>query len=335
MRDHLSDTTTYKLLNPSEIEQFATIIKKSIVDWLKTHLKKLTKMERAFIREKLDETKAPYARFYLTLKVHKLEPGQTVDNLKSRPIVSCPGSLLHGLGVWVDRKLQEVAKNIISYFKNSVELKEQLLKIDLPPNACLFTADAVSMYINIPTHTVLNFIGKHITQYKHKSNETYPADDVREVLRLVMTMNIFTFGDLTFKQLNGTAMGTPPVPPYATVYYGIYEEKFLPKYLQRIVCYRRFIDDVIGIWCPNHNYKMDDTEWTSFNDTMNAFPGLTWELSERSNMVDFMYMTITINNSNKIETTLFEKKMKLHLYIPPHSAHPPGLLPGIGYSTLF
>ena len=46
-------------------------------------------------------------------------------------------------------------------------------------------------------------------------------------------------------------------------------------------------------------------------------------------------MTISINNSNKIETTIFEKKMNLHLYIPPHSAHPLGLLPGIVYSTLF
>ena len=178
-----------------------------------------------------------------------------VDNLKSRPLVSCPGSLLHGLGVWVDRKLQEVAKSTVSYFKNSLKLKEQLLKIDLPPNAHLFTADAVSMYTNIPTHTALNLIGKHITQYKRKSNETYPANAIREALCLVMTMNIFTFGELTLKQLNGTAMGTPPTPPYATVYYGINEEKFLPKYSQRIVYYRRFIDDVIRIWCPNQNPK--------------------------------------------------------------------------------
>ena len=75
------------------------------------------------MQEKLDSNKASYARFYLTLKAHKLTPGETVDHLKSRPIVSCPGSLLHGLGVWVDHKLQEVAKNTISYFKNSLELK--------------------------------------------------------------------------------------------------------------------------------------------------------------------------------------------------------------------
>ena len=174
-------------------------------------------MERAFLRKKLKSNKSLYARFYLTLKAHKLKPGQTVDNLKSRPIVSCPGSLLHGLGVWVDRKLQEVAQRIVSYFKNTLELKKELLNLHLPRNARLFTADAVSMYTNIPTHTALNLIGKYLDQYQRKHNNDYPKDAVRAGLRLVMTMNIFTFGDLTLKQLNGTAMGSPQhprMPPY-------------------------------------------------------------------------------------------------------------------------
>ena len=42
-------------------------------------------MERAFIREELKANHSPFARFYLTLKAHKLKPGQTVDQLKSRP----------------------------------------------------------------------------------------------------------------------------------------------------------------------------------------------------------------------------------------------------------
>ena len=67
---------------------------------------------------------------------------------------------------------------------------------------------------------------------------------------------------------------------------------------------------------------------------MNAFPGLAWEFSDRATTIDFMDMTISINKSNCIETTLFEKRLNLHLYIPPHSAHPPGLLPGIVYGTL-
>ena len=300
MQDHLSDTTTYKSLTTSEIDRYSSDITKNILGWLKTHHKTLTKMERAFLRKKLKSNQSPYARFYLTLKAHKLKPGQMVDQLKSRPIVSCPGSLLHGLGVWRDQKLQEVAQRTVSYFKNTLELKKELLDLNLPTNARLFTAEAVSMYTNIPTHTALNLIGKYLNQHQQKYNNKYPKDAVRAGLRLIMTMNIFTFGDLTLKQLNGTAMGTPPAPPYATIYYGIHEEKFLPHHAQCVIFYRQFIDDVIGIWCLNNNHEQDALEWDDFKNKMNTFPGLTWEFSEQAKSTDFMDMTISINNPNTI-----------------------------------
>ena len=47
-----------------------------------------------------------------------------------------------------------------------LDLKQQLLNLHLPPNACLFTANAMSMYINIPTHMALNLIGKHHAQHQ-------------------------------------------------------------------------------------------------------------------------------------------------------------------------
>ena len=43
--------------------------------------------------------------------------------------------------------------------------------------------------------------------------------------------------------------------------------------------------------------------------------------------VNFMDLTIKIVGS-RIETTLYEKPMALYLYIPPHSAHPPGVHTG-------
>ena len=172
MRDHLSDTTTYKSLTTSEIDRYSSDITKNILGWLKKLHKTLTKMERAFLHKKLKSNQSPYARFYLTLKAHKLKPGQTVDQLKSRPIVSCPGSLLHGLGVCVDRKLQGVAQRTVSYFKNTLELKKELLKLNLPRNARLSTADAVSMYTNIPTDTALNLIGNYLNQYQRNKEGT-------------------------------------------------------------------------------------------------------------------------------------------------------------------
>ena len=67
---------------------------------------------------------------------------------------------------------------------------------------------------------------------------------------------------------------------------------------------------------------------------MNKFPGLTWEFEDPSDKVNLMDLTITIQNGH-ISTSLFEKHLNLNLYIPPHSTHPRGLLPGIVHSTLF
>ena len=92
-----------------------------------------------------------------------------------------------------------ITQKTISYFKNTLELKKHLLELHLPMNARLFTADAVSMYTNIPTHTALNLIGKYLAQYQRKNNNEYPQDAVRAGLCLIMTMNLFTFGDLTLK----------------------------------------------------------------------------------------------------------------------------------------
>ena len=149
-----------------------------------------------------------------------------------------------------------------------------------------------------------------------------------------MLNNIFSFGDMTFKQNFGTAMGTPPAPPYATIYYGLHESKFLPQYQNHVMFYKRSIDDVLGIWLPHPNPKTNSQLWDEFTASMNNYPRLTWEFNTSTDKVDFMDLTISITNGN-ISTSLFEKPLNLHLYIPPHSAHPPGLLYCIVHSTLF
>jgi hypothetical protein len=55
---------------------------------------------------------------------------------------------------------------------------------------------------------------------------------------------------------------------------------------------------------------------------------IEWKIEERSNKIDFMDLTLTLNN-NRITSNLYEKPSNLHLYIPPHSAHPPGFLTGL------
>ena len=221
----------------------------------------------------------------------------------------------------------------MSYFWNSYDLRQELCSTQYHPTAQLFTADAISMYTNIPTNTAIMLIAKRIRtliqEERPKQNEALIA-----ALKLVMLNNIFSFGDMTFKQMNGTAMGTPPAPPYTTFYYGLHESKFLLKYQKHVVFYKRFIDDVLGIWLPHPNQKISAQLWEEFTTSMNDYPRLTWEFNTPTTKVDFMDLTISITNG-QISMSLFEKPLNLQLYIPPHSAHPPGLLPGIVHSTLF
>jgi hypothetical protein len=104
--------------------------------------------ERKFLKWHSYECTDPFPYFYLTMKVHKTP-------LKTQPIVSCLGSHLYALGIWIDDKLQPVACQQKSYFKSSYVLKQELLALNLPPNARLFTSDAVSMYTSIPTSQAL------------------------------------------------------------------------------------------------------------------------------------------------------------------------------------
>ena len=177
-------------------------VRKEINKFLSTYKNRLSKTEIRFIRKQTKDCIDPFPKLYLLMKVHKTP-------LKTRPVVSCSGSLLHPLGVWLDTVLQPISTSLPSFIASSYDLKEALQEIPgLPPNAKLFTADAVSMYTNIDTTSALNAISiflRSSNSYKH-----LPIDVILTGLELLMTNNVFQFGDCFFHQQTGTAMGTPP-----------------------------------------------------------------------------------------------------------------------------
>ena len=121
-------------------------------------------------------------------------------------------------------------------------------------------------------------------------------------------------------------MGTSPAPPYANLFFAIHENRFVRKYPQ-LACYKRFIDDIIGIWVPVSNQD-DNMKWDEFKKDTNSYYDLKWKFEERTNTINFMDLTITIQDG-EISTTLFEKLLNIHGYITPNSAHAPGVLPGL------
>jgi hypothetical protein len=324
-KEHLHCRKTYRPLTAEQATAHATKIRSKLQAWIQKYHLVIPSMEQRYLQKLIGENENPWATFYLTMKVHK-------SPWKTRPIVSSSGTLLFGLGIWVDSQLQKTLPFQKSFFKSSLDLKKLLLDLDIPRNARIFTADAVSMYTNISTSKAITAIAQYLHQ-RRGMFEKIPVEALIEALKLVMENNVFAFGDTFWHQIDGTAMGTPPAPPYATLFFSIFEATFLKQsspFSKNLFFYKRFIDDVIAIWSPEPTTEANDLKWLEFKTHMNtSWCGLEWEFSELTNQVDFMDLTISLNEKNQVETTLYEKALNLYLYIPPHSAHPPGVLNGL------
>ena len=148
-----------------------------------------------------------------------------------------------------------------SYFKDSFALKDLLLALKLPPTARIFTADAESMYTNIPTEAALAAISVFLIA-KRGDNKLTQA--LISALQLVFRFNFLKFGDTYWQQISGTAMGTPSAPAWAILYYALHENDLVQHWQQNLFFYKRFIDDVIGIWIPNPDPIQDSQLWSDF-----------------------------------------------------------------------
>ena len=277
-----------------------------------------------------DKFEKRVSHFYILAKIHK-------KPWKPRPINSYSGSTLYGLGKVLDKLLQPIAKRLPYYLKDSFSLRDQVLKEPFNPSCDRwFVADAKAMYDNIDTtHALEQFREFFNTSDYVLPSEHAMTDCIIEALDILMNNNIIQFDDLFFRQKNGTAMGAPPAPPYATIYFAIHELKIVPKY-ESLVFYKRYIDDALGLWRRHANPVVDLSNWTKFQADMNDYGILTWDPFTQETTVNFMDLTIFYDTSSeRTETKVYEKPENLYLIIPPRSAHAPGVLKGSIIGTLY
>ena len=95
-----------------------------------------------------------------------------------------------------------------------------------------------------------------------------------------------------------------------------------------MLVFRRFIDDIFGIWIPS----LDGANtWANFKKDTNNFGILSWDFEEPSQEVNFLDLTIRIEDSS-ITSKTFQKTMNLYQYIMPTSNHPDRMMKGIIFS---
>ena len=334
IEEHLSNALVYERLTENQVSMEQTRLRYLLAEFKGKHRPLQPNENPATSSSTGELTEADYiyltrafgqddrlARFRMTLKVHK-------NPAKMRPIVCCAGTRMNHVSKWLDFQLQRLKPFVPSYLKDSHDLLSKLRNIGgLPPTARLFTADAVSMYTNIDTDHAINVIGTWMDSLDLPTG--FPLRAVNDAMRLVMRNNIFEWGNTYFRQLLGTAMGTSAACMWATIYYGVHESTTLiPKYGDNLPIFLRFIDDIFGVWTGNA------ADWESFKRDVNDFGILTWEIDPLSTSVDFLDLTISITQDGRLSTKTYQKEMNLYQYIPPNSAHPPGMMKGIVYGLL-
>ena len=145
-----------------------------------------------------------------------------------------------------------------------------------------------------------------------------------------MENNVFTFGSRFFLQTNGTAMRTNVACMYATIYYSYHEEMNL-IHLSYIKFYRRLIDDAFII-------VNDDVPFANLEANMNDFgpegKRLTWDTELPATSVNFLDLTITLQDDGTITTRTFQKPDNRYLYRTPDSCQPLSTLKAFVYGSL-
>ena len=329
--EHLSNEDVYKKLP----ERQARTLQRGFEIMMESFINKadfISPAERTFLKRGLQKCKATLSRFYMTAKVHKL------PSIQHRPIVANCYTPQHVLSRWLDYTLKQVVQYVGTYIKDSSELLDKLESLNLPPNARLFKADANKMYTCIDTKHGLDILKRFLQELEVEGNLPlhFHIDLIVKAASLVMKSNIFKFGDCFFLQQRGCAMGTPFACVYATIYFWMHEKHVLiPKNNKTMPLLVRYIDDIFGIILEGGNDGMSSDEIKQLEADLNAFgPGiLTWDMDKPSKSIDYLDLTITIDNG-RITTQTFCMPLNLYQYITTLSNHPFSIIKGMIYGIL-
>eukprot|EP00804_Cyclotella_cryptica_P019635 CCRYP_013976-RC/>CCRYP_013976-RC protein AED:0.47 eAED:0.47 QI:0/-1/0/1/-1/0/1/0/126 len=124
------------------------------------------------------------------------------------------------------------------------------------------------MYTNIRTGPALKHISNLLRNEEGRTFHHYDAPALIEALEIVFKNNILQFRDTYWRQISGTGMGIAPAPPWATINFAIHKNSVLPCWTLQVLFYRRFIDDIIGIWVCDEDPERNNALWTQFTCEM-------------------------------------------------------------------
>lgn len=272
----------------------------------------LTKLAKSLLQLAHDSCNLrPAASFYVLLKMHK-------PTISARPIANSINTMTYHASIYLDKIFRPIIKTLETVTSSSTNalLALEALPPILSPLARIYCADVKNLYPSIPIDYGITAVRKVLTS---RSTLLMDIDFHVSLLHWVLTNSYITHLETTYKQISGTAMGTPVAPAFADmVLYNMEQQTFSQLHGQgsaQPIIYFRYLDDLLAIF----------PDATTAQEFTNSFNQLCNDIQLDAVTIDtsgiFMDMKVSLKEDGKCEFQLYQKAMNKYLYLPPQSSH--------------
>ena len=238
----LADKKTYEELPKDPTAKY----KRKLVNILK-RLKKSKKITVSKYKY-LYPTAENVPRLYCTPKIHKA-------NTPLRPIVDYTSTIGYNTSRWLADILGELVGKTTHHVKNSQHLASELAELVIEEGDILNSHDVVSLFTNTPIDQVMDIVKDRLEKedvlknYNKLQGCKLTSNDVVELLHFILTTTYFTFRSKIYRQLFGTAMGSPVSPIAANIFMEHLEQQAIataPLECQPKL-WLRYVDDILEV----------------------------------------------------------------------------------------
>jgi hypothetical protein len=184
-------------------------------------------------------------------------------------------------------------------------------------------ADVTNLYPSIPINIGISFMRNRLRYLKTQNKISLTYDEINflcDLTKWTLQHNYIEFGNLHFKQIKGTAMGTPVAVVFANLFLQQLETIVFQTLKDEFpLFFKRYIDDILALF-KNITHALKFIEiYNSIVESIN----LTSTMSHNSGV--FLDLLIFIGpkfeTQNTLDVKLYQKPQDKYLYLPQFSFH--------------
>ena len=172
-------------------------------------------------------------------------------------------------------------------------------------------------------HCILTFLIRMVSMpaalLNTRQDKSLPAENICDLIRMILTMNNFSFNNEHYLQKHGTAMGTRMAPSYANLFMGKFEQQAIDNSSLKLFIWWRFIDDIFMIWTHGEEHLKTFIGYLNSNHPSIKF---THEYSNSLHQtLPLLDVQVHLIN-NHVQTDLHTKLTDKRQYLLKTSCHP-------------